>query len=79
MRHDLSEGDYDQCHACRNPISVEDRQSEHYAPGISCPHCWDSLSEKTRTSARERQKQIEIAKARNLPHPIGYNYKAVDQ
>jgi UPF0176 protein len=24
VRHDLSEGDYDQCHACRTPVSVED-------------------------------------------------------
>ena len=71
VRHDLTEGDFDQCHACRNPISVEDRQSEHYAPGISCPHCWDSLSEKTRASAIERQKQIELARLRNEPHPIG--------
>jgi UPF0176 protein len=44
-------------------------------PGISCPHCWDKLSEKTRRSAIDRQKQIELAKARNMPHPIGYNYK----
>lgn len=73
VRHDLSEGEYDQCHACRIPISVEDRQSPHYVLGISCPHCWDSLSEKTRNSARERQKQIELAKARNQPHPLGYN------
>jgi UPF0176 protein len=79
VRHDLSEGDYDQCHACRNPISVEDRQSQHYSPGISCPHCWDSLPEKTREAARERQKQIEIAQARNLPHPIGFNYKALQE
>ncbi len=71
VRHDLSEGDYDQCHACRTPISLEDRQSGHYAPGISCPHCWDSLSEKTRAGARERQKQIELARARNQPHPLG--------
>ncbi|MBH1969260.1 MAG: rhodanese-related sulfurtransferase [Pseudomonadales bacterium] len=75
VRHDLSEGDYDQCHACRTPISVEDRASEHYVAGISCPHCWDKLSEKTRRSAIDRQKQIELAKARNMPHPIGYNYK----
>jgi UPF0176 protein len=73
VRHDLSEGDFDQCHACRTPISIEDRQSEHYTPGISCPHCWDSLSEKTRASARERQKQIELALARNQPHPLGHN------
>ncbi|GAB3261746.1 rhodanese-related sulfurtransferase [Chitinimonas naiadis] len=73
VRHDLSEGDYDLCHACREPVSVADRQSPHYTPGISCPHCWDSLSEKTRASARERQKQIELAKARNQPHPMGHN------
>ncbi|WPP01244.1 rhodanese-related sulfurtransferase [Pseudomonas sp. HR96] len=75
VRHDLTEGDYDQCHACRTPISVEDRQSAHYSPGISCPHCWDSLSDKTRKSATDRQKQIELAKARNQPHPIGHNYR----
>jgi UPF0176 protein len=52
---------------------VEDRQSEFYTPGVSCPHCWDSLPEKTRTGARERQRQIELAQARNQPHPLGYN------
>ena len=78
VRHDLSEGDFAQCHACRTPISVQDRQSEHFVEGISCPHCWDTLSEKTRTSARERQKQIALALARNQPHPIGYNYRKQD-
>lgn len=71
VRHDLSEGEFDQCHACRRPISTEDRASKHYTPGISCPHCWNSLSEKTRAGARGRQKQIELAKARKEPHPIG--------
>jgi len=73
VRHDLSEGDYDLCHACREPVSVADRQSPHYSPGISCPNCWDSLSEKTRASARERQKQIELAKLRGEPHPMGHD------
>ncbi|MBF7729453.1 oxygen-dependent tRNA uridine(34) hydroxylase TrhO [Pseudomonas sp. N040] len=76
VRHDLSEGDFDQCHACRTPISAADRLSMHYVAGISCPHCWNSLSEKTRAGARERQKQIELAKARNQPHPLGRNYDA---
>ncbi|MFC3285708.1 oxygen-dependent tRNA uridine(34) hydroxylase TrhO [Litchfieldella rifensis] len=71
VRHDLSEGEYEQCHACRMPISTEDQRSSRYEPGVSCPHCWDSLPEKTRAGARERQKQIELAKARNEPHPIG--------
>lgn len=75
VRHDLSQGEYEQCHACRNPLSAEDRSSEHYQPGISCPHCWDNLSEKTRHAASERQKQIQLALSRNQPHPIGYNYR----
>lgn len=79
VRHDLSEGDYDQCHACRTPISVEDRQSEFYSPGVSCPHCWDSLPEKTRESARERQKQIELARQRNQPHPIGRDPRQLNE
>ena len=78
VRHDLSEGDFEQCHACRTPISVADRLSEHYAAGISCPHCWDSLSVKTRASARERQKQIELARARQQPHPIGRDPRQAD-
>ncbi|AYN95187.1 rhodanese-related sulfurtransferase [Pseudomonas sp. LTJR-52] len=79
VRHDLSEGEYDQCHACRTPISAADRESEHYVPGISCSHCWDSLPEKTRISARERQKQIELARQRNQPHPIGRDPRQVSK
>ncbi|WP_355662436.1 rhodanese-related sulfurtransferase [Halomonas salifodinae] len=71
VRHDLSRGDYDQCHACRMPVSAEEMRSEQYEPGVSCPHCYDSLPEKTRAAARERQRQIELAKARGEPHPIG--------
>ena len=71
VRHDLTEGDYELCHACRQPVSVEQRLSPHYVPGISCPQCWDSLSEKTRASAKERQRQIELARSRNEPSPIG--------
>ena len=75
VRHDLSEGDYDQCHTCRTPVSIKDRVSEHYVSGISCPYCWDNITEKTRRRAIERQKQIKLSKARNMPHPIGINYK----
>lgn len=70
---DLKPGDYDQCHACRNPISLEDRHSEHFVPGISCPHCWDCLPKKSRESARERQKQLDLARRRGQPFPIGHN------
>ena len=71
VRHDLAPGSFDQCHACRHPVSAEDMASPQYEEGISCPHCYDSLPEKTRQRAEERQRQIELAKRRNEPHPIG--------
>ncbi|SDU16397.1 oxygen-dependent tRNA uridine(34) hydroxylase TrhO [Halopseudomonas salegens] len=69
--HDLAPGEYDQCHACRHPISAADKASEQYEEGVSCPHCYDSLPEKTRKRAEERQRQIRLARQRNQPHPIG--------
>src|SRR5690606_20849491 len=64
-------GPIDQCQACRHPVSAEDMASPQYEQGVSCPHCYDSLPEKTRRRAEERQRQIELAKRRNQPHPIG--------
>lgn len=71
VRHDLAPGSFDQCHACRHPVSAEDMASTQFEQGISCPHCYGSLPEKTRRRAEERQRQIQLAKVRNLPHPIG--------
>ncbi|QJD57727.1 rhodanese-related sulfurtransferase [Pseudomonas sp. gcc21] len=71
VRHDLAPGSYDQCHACRHPISAEEKASPQYEEGVSCPRCYDSLPEKTRRRAEERQRQIHLARIRNQPHPIG--------
>lgn len=71
VRHDLAPGSFDQCHACRHPISAEEKASVQYEEGVSCPRCFDSLPEKTRRRAEERQKQVRLAKLRNQPHPIG--------
>lgn len=68
VNHDLEEGAYDMCHACRHAITDEDKSSQHYVEGISCPHCHDSLSDEQRTRAAERQKQVEIHKRLDRPH-----------
>ncbi len=68
VRHDLSKGDYDQCHGCRRPISDEDKNSPHYERGVSCPHCFDELSEEQRERFREREKQVRLAAQRGEPH-----------
>ena len=59
------------CHGCRMPLDPADKFSEFYEEGVSCPKCFASLSEKSKASARERQKQIDLAKKRNLRKPIG--------
>lgn len=66
--HDLNKGQYDQCHACRMPITEEEMQSDKYEKGISCPHCFDKVTDEQRARFAERQKQIELAKARGEEH-----------
>ncbi|MBU2710333.1 oxygen-dependent tRNA uridine(34) hydroxylase TrhO [Zooshikella harenae] len=71
VKHDLSEGRYDMCFGCREPISEEDKRSPQYMPGVYCPNCFDIQSERTRQRVMARQKQIDLAKQRQQPHPIG--------
>jgi UPF0176 protein len=66
--HGLEEGDYDLCHACRRPISEADKRHKDYEPGVRCPRCADEYSEEDRARFRERQRQIELAKARGERH-----------
>ncbi len=66
--HDLEPGSYDMCHACRQPITEEDKDSPHYQKGVSCPRCHDKLPEETKRRFAERQKQVELAKARGRQH-----------
>ncbi len=68
VKHDLQVGSYDQCYACRYPLSEEDMQSPHYTPGISCPHCHDKISEAKKARLTERQKQVILAKQRGEKH-----------
>ncbi|MFT5421821.1 MAG: UPF0176 protein [Candidatus Endobugula sp.] len=66
--HDLEKGSYDQCHGCRHPITDEDKLSQHYIAGVACPRCYDEQTEEQRQRFSERQKQIQLAKARNESH-----------
>ena len=66
--HQLNQGHYDQCHACRMPITEQDKESEHYVPGISCPFCFDKTSAEQRQRFAERQKQVQLARHRSESH-----------
>ncbi|TDF41676.1 rhodanese-related sulfurtransferase [Alteromonadaceae bacterium M269] len=68
VNHDLQRSQYDQCFACRLPITQEDMQSEQYEKGVSCPKCYGKHSEEQLVRFREREKQVNLAKARNEEH-----------
>jgi UPF0176 protein len=66
--HDLKPGSYDQCNACRMPITEAEKQSEFYQQGVSCPHCYNTTSAEQKARYREREKQIQLAKVRGEQH-----------
>jgi UPF0176 protein len=66
--HQLKKGNYDQCNACRMPITEQDKQSEHYVHGVSCPHCFNKTTEKQKARFIEREKQIKLAEQRGEAH-----------
>lgn len=68
VNHALEKGIYDQCHACRMPITEEDKQHPHYVHGVSCHHCHDETNEVQKQRYIERQRQIELAKQRGEEH-----------
>ncbi|MEQ8206909.1 MAG: rhodanese-related sulfurtransferase, partial [Woeseia sp.] len=51
---DLSEGGYEQCHACRRPLSADDLNSPDYREGVSCPQCINELDSDREVRLEER-------------------------
>jgi UPF0176 protein len=66
--HRLRRGSYDQCHACRHPITQADKRSPHYEQGVSCPHCHDRTSSRQRARFAERQRQLRLSHERGEKH-----------
>lgn len=68
VKHGLEQGSYDQCYACRMPITDEEKASAHYEKGVSCPHCYDKTTPDQKQRFAEREKQIQLAKQRGEKH-----------
>ncbi|QDP00915.1 rhodanese-related sulfurtransferase [Thalassotalea sp. PS06] len=66
--HSLEKGIYDQCHACRMPITEEDKLRPEYQKGVSCHRCIDKVTDEQRARYAEREKQINLAKERGEDH-----------
>jgi len=68
VKQDLSQGDYDLCHGCRMPITEQEKLSNNYVKGVSCSHCVTIKSSEQVQRYKSRQKQINLAKAKNKSH-----------
>ena len=68
--HGLKEGSYRICSGCRNPINEEDKKSKFYEEGVSCKKCFGITSDAKKIGLRERHKQVQIAKEKNLDNPF---------
>ena len=68
VNHALEKGKYDQCHACRLPITEEDMAHAHYERGVSCPKCYGKKSDAQRARFAEREKQMQLARERGESH-----------
>jgi len=68
VKHNLELGKYDQCHACRFPITEDDKMHPHYEKGASCPRCYGTKDSSQVSRYREREKQIKLSKQRGEEH-----------
>ena len=68
VNQDLSVGTYDMCHGCRMPITEDDKKLKEYIKGVACPKCFNTTTEDQKARYMSRQKQVDLAKARNQKH-----------
>ncbi len=66
--HALVTGAHALCRACRQPLQEGATESPLYEAGVSCPRCHAQTTEIQKNSARERQRQWELAKSRAQTH-----------
>ena len=51
----------------------------HYQQGLSCHHCYDSLTEEQKQRFAERQKQVKLARERGEEHIGNAAQKATER
>lgn len=68
IKHALELGNFELCRSCRHPLTPEDKQSPKFTEGVTCPQCFDTISEDRKHRAAERQKQILLAQSRGQKH-----------
>lgn len=79
VNHQLDKGSYDQCHACRLPLTAEQMQHEKYERGVSCDQCFDKQSPEQRERFSQREKQLLLAEKRGESHMGGDTLETINK
>ena len=74
IKHGLKPGNLKICPGCRNPIKLSERKSKFYEQGVSCPDCYNNLTNSQKQRFRMRQKQINLAKKTGKSHIFQKEY-----
>ena len=56
--HNSKQGTYSMCHGCRIPINNTEKKSKKYIEGVSCPKCFDKLTQSQKKRFAMRQYNI---------------------
>ena len=62
VKHKLKLGTYTMCSGCRTPVSPKDKKSMKYIEDITCPNCYNKLSQSQKEKFLMRKKQKENLK-----------------
>lgn len=66
--HALTPGSHTLCRACRMPLNADDRASDLYVEGVSCPRCHGARTDDQRAGYLERHRQVRIAEKMGIDH-----------
>ncbi|ART79496.1 oxygen-dependent tRNA uridine(34) hydroxylase TrhO [Oceanisphaera avium] len=68
VNHQLQPGQYQLCSACRAPLSPLALTHAHYQHGVSCEYCYNTHTPEQQQRYAERERQLQLAKARGEAH-----------
>jgi UPF0176 protein len=66
VRHGLQPGSHVLCYACGHPVSPAEQGSPQYEAGISCPHCYPTLTPEKRAKQAMRKLQHDQKHGQSL-------------
>lgn len=66
--HGLVPGTMEVCPNCNVVVNDEARAAEGYVTGVTCPECFDTITDDRRARFAERQHQMDLAAERGTQH-----------